>query len=197
MAKNKNRKVWFISDTHFGHDKIREYCRPQFTTLDQMEDAIITHCREAVHPNDLVYHLGDFAWKTEDAVRVRPLLTGTIRLIVGNHDEIPSLAKAGLFQRMSLWRSFPEYGFHATHVPSRREDLRHANLNVHGHVHGDTEGLEDFHLDVSVEATDYRPVPSHELQEWACATIPGTGRHVSLREYRELRDQLISAGDND
>ena len=60
------REIWFISDTHFGHNNIIEYCRPHFASIDEMESAIIENWNKAVKPGDLVYHLGDFAWKTAD-----------------------------------------------------------------------------------------------------------------------------------
>jgi calcineurin-like phosphoesterase family protein len=161
------RNVWFTSDTHFGHNNIIQYCRPQFLNVDDMEQALIERWNATVGAQDLVYHLGDFAWKTEDAKRVRPLLNGTIRLIVGNHDDIPALAAAGLFQRIYLWRQFREIGLTASHIPMRLDQLRHGSKNLHGHVHGNLEGLEEFHRDVSVESTNFTPVHFDEIAAWA------------------------------
>lgn len=163
------RNVWFISDTHFGHANIIKYCRSHFASLADMEGHIIALWNETVKPQDLVYHLGDFAWKTEDAKRVRPLLNGSIRLIVGNHDDIPSLAAAGLFQRIYLWRQFSDEGFTASHIPMRRDQLRHGAMNLHGHVHGNLEGLEGFHRDMSVESIGYAPVHFDDVAAWAKA----------------------------
>ncbi|EYR81826.1 metallophosphoesterase [Shinella sp. DD12] len=163
------RNIWFISDTHFGHNNILGYCRPQFANLEEMEQTIIARWNAAVKPQDLVYHLGDFAWKTADAKRVRPLLNGSIRLVVGNHDDIPSLAAAGLFQRIYLWKQFREIGFTASHIPMRLDQLRHGAKNLHGHVHGDLTGLEPFHRDVSVESTGFWPVHWDDVVAWAAA----------------------------
>ena len=162
-----NRDVWFISDTHFGHKNIISYCRPQFAGIDEMEAAIIYRWNQTIKPHDLVYHLGDFAWTARDAIRVRQFLNGTIRLIVGNHDDIPSLAAAGLFQKIELWRQFREHGFTASHIPLRSDQLRHGKANLHGHVHGAVEGLEPFHRDVSCESIDFRPVHLEDVAAWA------------------------------
>lgn len=164
-----SREIWFTSDTHFGHNNIIEYCRPGFASIDEMEDCIVTRWNETVGSQDLVYHLGDFAWRPSDAVRVRPKLKGTIRLIVGNHDDVPSLAAAGLFQRIALWRQFREIGMTASHIPMRADQLRHGGANLHGHVHGSLDGLEPFHRDVSVESTDFRPVNFDDVAAWAVA----------------------------
>jgi calcineurin-like phosphoesterase family protein len=164
------RNVWFISDTHFGHKNVIKYCRTQFATLEDMEGEIIERWNATVKPQDLVYHLGDFAWTPKDAKRVRPLLNGSIRLIVGNHDDIPALAAAGLFQRIQMWRQFSDIGVTASHVPMRQEQIRRGKLNLHGHVHGDLEGLEPFHRDVSVESTDFKPVNYDDVANWAKQT---------------------------
>lgn len=163
------RDIWFISDTHFGHRNIITYCRPHFSSLDEMEAALIENWNSAVKPQDLVYHLGDFAWKASDAERVRPLLNGSIRLVVGNHDDIKGYAAAGLFQRIDMWRQFRDHNFTASHVPMRFDQLRHSRFNLHGHVHGDLSGLEAFHRDVSVESTNYRPVHWDDVAVWARA----------------------------
>lgn len=167
------RRVWFVSDTHFGHDRIREYTRPQFGSVAEMDECMITRWRETVGPHDLVYHLGDFALKPAHAAEVRRKLTGTIRLIVGNHDDVPRLVREDLFQAVQMWRIFPEYGFVASHVPLRRGNLRYGcAANVCGHMHGNDADLDDFHRDVSVEVTDYRPVAAEELARWASRFAP-------------------------
>lgn len=168
------RDVWFISDTHFGHCNIVGYCRPEFADLTSMEETIIERWNATVKPQDLVYHLGDFAWTTKDAIRVRPKLNGSIRLIVGNHDDIPGLAAAGLFQRIEMWRQFRDHGFTATHLPMRFDQLRHGRANLHGHVHGTVGGLESFHRDVSVESIDYRPIHFDVIAAWAATMQEAT-----------------------
>lgn len=164
------RNTWFISDTHFGHKNILDYCRPHFSSLEEMEETIVSNWNAVVKPVDLVYHLGDFAWTPKDAKRVRPRLNGSIRLIVGDHDDIPALAAAGLFQRISMWRQFRELGFTASHLPMRFDQLRHSTKNLHGHVHGATEGLEAFHYDLSVESTGYAPVNLDTIRSWVGPT---------------------------
>lgn len=161
------REIWFVSDTHFGHERIIEYCRPQFLNVHEMNVHMIQQWNSVVGDQDLVYHLGDFAWKTSVAKEIRPLLNGTIRLIVGNHDDIPSLAATGMFQRMSLWRHFEDIGVTATHVPLRLDQLRHGPCNLHGHVHGKTDSLDGWQRDVSVESVGYTPVNRDVVAEWA------------------------------
>ncbi|MBD9544310.1 metallophosphoesterase [Ensifer sp. ENS04] len=155
--------TFFTSDTHFGHRSIIEYCRKQFSSVEEMDEILIQNWNSVVKPNDRVYHLGDFAWTVKDAKRVRMRLNGNIRLVAGNHDDILGLADAKLFQRIYMWRIFAEAGITATHVPMRQDQLRHSFLNVHGHIH-DKPSPESFQRCVCVEQTNYTPIAMEELQ---------------------------------
>ena len=155
--------IWFISDTHFGHANIIKHCRPQFSNVTEMDESLISKWNASVRPHDLVYHLGDFGWKPADVIRIRPRLNGAIRLIVGNHDSIISLVRTEMFQRIEMWHVFPEWHFTASHVPMLVSQLRHSHFNVHGHVHGNSKGLESYHIEVCVEVTGFKPVHVDEI----------------------------------
>lgn len=158
-------ETFFTADHHFGHDKIIPWCRPQFSSVEEMDECLIDCWNATVRPGDRVYHLGDFAWTTKDAKRVRPRLNGTIRLIVGNHDDIPSLCAAGLFQRVQLWRHFKEFGFTASHMPLPANLLRHGAFNVHGHEHHAGSPSPAFQLNVCVENWNWQPVALEVLRD--------------------------------
>jgi calcineurin-like phosphoesterase family protein len=162
-----SRDIWFISDTHFGHENIIKHCRPNFKDVGDMDKMLIDFWNHVVKCDDLVYHLGDFAWTAKHAKFIRPMLNGTIRLIVGNHDDIPALAASGMFQKIELWRNFKQHGFTATHIPLRQDQLRHGFGNIHGHVHGNVATLESFHFDASVETLGYGPIHFDEVAYWA------------------------------
>ena len=79
-------KYWIITDTHFGHNKIKEYCnRP-----DDYEYRILDNLNKCVKPDDVVIHLGDFAFYKIDywAEKYNWVLKGACSwLILGNHDK--------------------------------------------------------------------------------------------------------------
>ena len=80
-------KIFFTSDTHFGHQHIIEFCNRPFKTAEEMDEALIKNWNSKVPNDGLVFHLGDFAWgdfKYWKSIRER--LNGTIILIKGNHD---------------------------------------------------------------------------------------------------------------
>lgn len=51
-------KVWLISDNHFNHQKIIEYCNRPFKTVEQMNEEMIKKWNSMVKEDDKIYHLG-------------------------------------------------------------------------------------------------------------------------------------------
>lgn len=80
---------WFTGDHHFYHDNIIKYSDRPFKDGPDMREGLIEAWNVAVHPNDIVYHVGDFAW-TSSVELVEELigeLYGTIHIVYGNHDK--------------------------------------------------------------------------------------------------------------
>lgn len=81
-------KLWFTSDTHFGHANIITYSRRPYKDVAHMNEALIQNWNALVQPEDTIYHLGDFAMgpKTEHQSFFRRL-HGRKVLVRGNHDQ--------------------------------------------------------------------------------------------------------------
>lgn len=84
-----NEETYIISDTHFGHANILNFepCRNTAMRIDGHENHdewLIENWNSVVKPDDVVLHLGDFAFK--QIQEVQPLLNGRKILILGNHD---------------------------------------------------------------------------------------------------------------
>lgn len=167
------RDMWVISDTHFGHQNIITWGdsgRPEFSTIEEMNETIIENWNKSVKSNDYVYHLGDVffgpkEWFENNWFR----LNGKISLILGNHDDTRYLS--GKHPVTGQWffrkvetgtKQMANMGIMLSHFPIHKASLWNpkANkrlLNVHGHVHRNSLN-EDGYLNVSVEMTDYKPV---------------------------------------
>ena len=80
-------KVFFTSDTHFGHFNIIASCGRPFKDEKEMDEALIKNWNAVIDDESVVFHLGDFAWGGFPKWKeVRDRLNGKIILIKGNHD---------------------------------------------------------------------------------------------------------------
>lgn len=151
------RDIWLISDTHFGHSNIIGYCDRPFDNAREMDEAMVERWNETVKDGDIVYHLGDVYFGSEGASCL-PKLKGRKRLILGNHDNGKDQRLLAAFQKIVVWRMFPEFGLLLTHVPVHEHTLRDkCPKNVHGHIH-ERSIPDDRYVCVSVEHTNYTPV---------------------------------------
>lgn len=82
-------KNFYIADTHFGHFNIIRYDNRPFSSVKEMDEALIKNWNDVVTDDDTVYILGDFSWydelTTSDIIRK---LNGHKVLVKGNHDQI-------------------------------------------------------------------------------------------------------------
>lgn len=79
---------WFTSDLHFGHKNIIHLQNRPFTSVEDMDEEIISYWNKTVKKDDIVYIIGDFSfydYKKTKAIVER--LVGRKILIRGNHDE--------------------------------------------------------------------------------------------------------------
>lgn len=83
----EKEKIYFIADTHFGHEKVIKYENRPFSDINKMDDIIIENWNNIIEDEDMVFVLGDFSFydkaKTTDILRK---LKGRKTLIKGNHD---------------------------------------------------------------------------------------------------------------
>ena len=81
-------KIFYISDTHFGHANIIRFDERPFSSVEQMEETIVNNWNNVVTNQDDVYILGDFCWSKDENEWLRLLnrLNGRKFLIKGNHD---------------------------------------------------------------------------------------------------------------
>lgn len=164
--------IWFISDTHFFHDNILnfvdsdgKFIRGQFGSVDEMNWTMVENWNSVVKPQDKVWHLGDVAFKTtakaEAVAHLLKSLNGHKRLVVGNHDNLKAPALVNNFEKIELWKGFPDKylnkAFTCSHIPLRLDSLRDGKTNVHGHLHQNLMA-EKGYITVCVEHRNYTPV---------------------------------------
>lgn len=174
-----SRNIWVISDTHFNHGNIIDYCERPFKSTEEMDNTLVENWNKVVKDNDVVYHLGDVYFsggRTDGYIStLLSRLRGRQRLVLGNHDNGKDPILQTRFQKISVWRMFPEFGLLLTHVPVHESSLfRGASgneknppklRNVHGHIHTAKAPSAD-HFCACVEQTSYAPVNIEELRKW-------------------------------
>lgn len=77
---------WFVSDLHFGHRNVINYCNRPYKDIDEMTEALVTIWNNTVKDGDTVYVLGDFSLNPKWSGQILPRLKGNKILIPGNHD---------------------------------------------------------------------------------------------------------------
>lgn len=77
----------YISDLHFGHKNVIEFDHRPFADVTEMDHALISLWNTRVQPDDNVYIVGDFCFRSErPAEWYLRQLKGHKFLILGNHD---------------------------------------------------------------------------------------------------------------
>ena len=177
-----DRNIWLISDTHFFHEKILTFTDgatgelirgSRFANVTEMNECMADNWVSTVKKDDIIYHLGDvMIGPKEEFLTLFNKLPGRKRLILGNHDDAKFLVQNNVFQKVLMWRMFPEMGLLLSHVPLHESSLRHGNphdpnvktmLNVHGHIHQNLSPTIN-HRNVSVEAINYTPINIEEIR---------------------------------
>ena len=164
-----SRDIWICSDWHFNHANmlVWENGRPEFSSLEEMNETMINNHNSLVKDGDIVYFLGDaFFGNKEDFGPIINRMKGKKRIIFGNHDDPHFLVKGGWFSKSGIWRIMPEFGIVMSHVPLHKGSFHNETrklINVHGHVHRNS--LDDPHYrNVCVELTNYSPVNIEEVR---------------------------------
>lgn len=162
------RDIFIISDTHFGHTNILKFLNEDgshtrgFSSVEEMNETIVDNWNKTVRDEDIVYHLGDVYFGQGHSVLTR--LRGRKRLILGNHDNGKSDYLLSNFQKILVWRMFPEFNCLLSHVPVHESALYKVDYNLHGHVHKST--LQDSrYVNCCVEVRDYTPVSIEEIMK--------------------------------
>jgi len=177
------RKVWFISDEHYGHKNIIKYCARGFKDEYEMRDAMVENHNNVVSPDDLVIHVGDFSagikGRKEWLKETFDSLNGTHILVRGNHDHLKN--KAYIQMGFSAVYDYLEIGpYFICHYPldltvqedwikpaERELDSIFAkskcNKLIHGHQHVDARG--GWRFNVSADLNGFTPVDFDKIHE--------------------------------
>jgi calcineurin-like phosphoesterase family protein len=154
---DKDRKVWIISDTHYGHKNI---CRGvtawrlpdgsipisqtrDFKTIEQMNESIVNNINSVVGQDDVLIHLGDWSFGGFENVKIfrDRIVCKEIHLILGNHDHHIENNRGDCQELFTSVNHYTKlmYKFETfvlMHYPmSSWDGLNKGHSHLHGHVH--------------------------------------------------------------
>lgn len=160
-------KVYFTSDTHFGHRSIIHHCMRPWADVDAMDAALIETWNATVPDDGYVFHLGDVSFRSRERTReILAQLKGRKFLVRGNHDE----------SMIGLHRVFFEdvRDLYETKIAGRNvvmchypleswRSMHHGAVHLHGHCHGNLPRLGK-RMDVGVDCCPgYAPIAFSEV----------------------------------
>jgi calcineurin-like phosphoesterase family protein len=169
-----SRNIFVISDTHLGHRNmytfmesdgfpVRKNSDNSVRVMEETDELMVENWNKIVRPNDIVYHLGDVYFGQGHVNLYR--LNGRKRLILGNHDNGKDEKLLFVFEKIMVWRTFPEWKLVLSHIPLHDSTLEgKVNFNLHGHIHR-KPNVSPKHLNCSVEMMDYSPKSIEDLRK--------------------------------
>ena len=169
--------IYYISDTHFGHEDCLKHDNRPFKDTKEMEQVLINNWNNKVTNEDDVYILGDFCYRSgKSSSYYLKQLNGKKHLIEGNHD------KATLKNKQAL--DLLESVEHLTMITDKDKSVvlchypltewagdHYGVIHVYGHIHANKSDTYEFMsrkenaYNAGCMINNYEPVTLEELRE--------------------------------
>lgn len=167
--------VYFTSDLHFNHDREFIWKARGFSSVQEMNNAIVERWNSVVKKSDVVWVLGDLMLMDDTGgMRLLNQLNGEIHVVRGNHDTD---------NRIKLYNSCPNIvevvgaayfkwdkkHFYLSHYPTITQTMPdfigQSLLNLYGHTHQKTPFWHDipYMYNVGMDAHDCTPVSIEQI----------------------------------
>lgn len=172
-------KVFFTSDLHLNHKNIIKYCNRPFSSVEEMNEAIINNWNKVVPEDGITFVLGDCVFGGRERWKeFFTRLNGSKVLIRGNHDG--NFSDRSIFInefdqkliKVSGDPEIPEQFIFMCHYPMLTWPQRERGaINLFGHTHSinnqfrGSEKLSPGQYDVGVDNNNFTPVSFQQLKE--------------------------------
>lgn len=184
--------IYFLSDTHYNHANIcygtskwddKEVTTRHFSSIIEMNNAIVSSINKYVSILDTLYFLGDWSFGGIENVYsfFSKLNCKNIYFIPGNHDKhiiqnklVPNIGQIlymhDLFTILPSLTSitYDHQKFILCHYPLEQwEDMNQGSIMLHGHCHGKLNNCElntlYRRMDVGIDWLEFRPYSIIEI----------------------------------
>ena len=156
------KRIFITSDTHFGHEKIREYERNIFSTTEEHDDFIMKKLEDVLKKDDILYHLGDVGFMSEDIEKRFIALPCKKILILGNHDMLNK--EFYLTHGFDEVYEFPIYIRKRVVLSHRPIPVTPGTLNIHGHLHASYINDKN-HFNANISVMDYKLLTDKKIDK--------------------------------
>ena len=163
--------IWFTSDLHFNHNRDFVYEPRGFSSVYEMNEALLDNYNSVIKPDDEVYILGDLMLGDDYAIKYIRQLNGKIHVIRGNHDSARRLEMYKDSHNIidiqnSDYFNYGGYRFYLSHYPTlcsyiSGKPLKNNLINICGHTHTKdkfADFINNFIYHVEVDAHNCFPV---------------------------------------
>lgn len=166
-------KLFFTSDTHWGHFNICKYCHRPFESRSQMDNYLITAWNAVVPQDGIVVHCGDLMLPHDNNIKeymhYLNKLNGRVLLLRGNHDRIDLMTENEklISVQDKAMIEVESIKIYAEHYPCAAFN---GDYHVYGHIHTLSDGIcygadaealgamKKTTYDVGVDQNNYTPV---------------------------------------
>lgn len=167
---------FYVADLHLGHKNIMRLSNRPFSSVEEMDKTIIDNINSIVKPDDDLYILGDFSFKSgKNPVEYLKQINGKKHLIIGNHDGIilSNNEARKQFVEITNYKRIDDNGRMVIlcHYPIAEWDgYFRGSYHLFGHVHNNfnnpwykyMSSLNNCY-NVGVDVTDFKPVTLDQL----------------------------------
>lgn len=166
--------IYLTSDLHFNHNREFIWKARGFTSVEEMNEAIVEKINAVVGPDDDLYLLGDSGLGGPDSLKKNKelieSLNGKIHIVRGNHDTDARITMykscKNVVEIADVIRfKYNKIHFYLSHYPTitsnlEKESIYQAEINLYGHTHQLTNFYYDlpFCYHVGVDSHNCYPV---------------------------------------
>ncbi len=169
---------WFTSDYHLDHLNIIKYSNRPFSSVEEMNEAILDRVNQKVKFDDELYFLGDFVFgqgKLEKVPKFRKRINcDNIYYIRGNHDEwshkhYDDILHDGIFRWIKdvFYLKTVKPNVFLSHYCHKVWEASHKGVyHLWGHSHGTLpDDPNSLSMDVGVDCNNFYPYSYEDVKK--------------------------------
>ena len=168
--------ILYTADLHFGHKNVIGFDHRPFYDRDEMDLALIQLWNNRVAPDDEVYIIGDFMYRSDkEASWYLQRLRGHKHLVMGNHDTLLVQDEKAMayFESVDLMRYVVDgdKNICLCHFPiAEWNKMMYGSYHIYGHIHSKKEETYQFMrtreraYNAGCMINGYAPVSFRELE---------------------------------